>query len=70
MLGLRPGRFPAVDVATAVLHRRIAAEGIGLLAFGPTPWVQCKSGTGLLHEVAAVFHCLPPTFPMTACPFT
>ena len=70
MLGLWPGRFPAVDVATAVLHRRIEAEAIGLLAFSPTPWVQNKGGAGLLHEVAAVFHCLPPTFPMTACPLT
>ena len=70
MLGLWPGRFPAVDVATTVLHRRVAAVAIGLLAFGPTPLVQCKSGTGLLHEVAAVFHWPPPTFPMTACPFT
>ena len=68
MLGLWPGRFPAVDVATAVLHRRIEAEAIGLLAFGPTPWVQGEGGTGLLHELAAFFHGLPPRFPITACP--
>ena len=70
MLGRWPGRFPTVDVAPAVRHGWVAAVALRLLAFGPTLRVQGEGGTGLLHEVAAVFHCLPPTFPMTACPLT
>lgn len=46
MLGRWPGRFPAVDVTTAVLHGWVAAVALRLLAFGPTPGVQGEGGTG------------------------
>jgi hypothetical protein len=70
MLWFGASRLSTVNVATAILHRGVAAVAIGLLAFRPALWVHGKSCSRLLHEVAAVFYLPPPTFPMTACPLT
>ena len=65
---LWPGRLTPVNPAPAILHCGVHAKPVPLLAFSSTPWMQGEGGTGLFHELAAVFHGLPPIFPITACP--
>ena len=55
---LWPGRLTPVNPASAILHCRVQAKPVPLLAFSPTPWMQGEGGTGLFHELAAVD--LPP----------
>ena len=68
MLRLRPSGLSAMDVASPVLHGWVYTKPISLFALRPALRMQRKSFACFHHELTAVSHVRPPTFPITACP--